>query len=368
MNGRELSEDESESTHIMEYHDSKDGVADGRDGFGGSGRGVFGRSGRGSGSRSQGSARGSRSGGIEMRRQEGSSRSSTGDERGRAGGEHDSADGAQGAVRLQGAVASARHRGEDGDVNDVASGRAGDGHVLVRLDSAAADALQVGQGGGSHDEEGYLRCDRGGRHGGDRSHHQGRGDGGKGGRRDGERIGVRGGAVAGAVVGATRGRARDDNAAVPRDGAAAGKRQGGDGGDAKDDDGATGDHRGRRRGGDDGHHDGRDSGADDKRRGGERFRARRGGAADAVTAPERRRAYGGDAPIIGDGAASDDRQGGCSTTGPPMRQGATAGTSATAGDVGPRRVVATPAAVVADGLATRDGGARGRPRCPARAT
>jgi len=58
----------------------------------------------------------------------------------------------------------------------------------------------------------------------------------------------------------------------------------------------------------------------------------------------------------------------CSTTGPPMRQGATAGTSATAGDVGPRRVVATPAAVVADGLATRDGGARGRPRCPARAT
>jgi len=58
----------------------------------------------------------------------------------------------------------------------------------------------------------------------------------------------------------------------------------------------------------------------------------------------------------------------CSTTGPPMRQGATAGTSATAGDGGPRRVVATPAAVVADGLVTRDGGARGRPRCPARAT
>jgi len=53
--------------------------------------------------------------------------------------------------------------------------------------------------------------------------------------------------------------------------------------------------------------------------------------------------------------------------GPPRRQGATAGTTATAGDVGPRRVGATPAAVVADGLATRDGGARGRPRCPARA-
>jgi len=64
----------------------------------------------------------------------------------------------------------------------------------------------------------------------------------------------------------------------------------------------------------------------------------------------------------------DVEQPDCSTTGPPMRQGATAGTSATAGDVGPRRVVATPAAVVADGLATRDGGARGRPRCPARAT
>ncbi|OSX73436.1 hypothetical protein BU14_0348s0013 [Porphyra umbilicalis] len=53
--------------------------------------------------------------------------------------------------------------------------------------------------------------------------------------------------------------------------------------------------------------------------------------------------------------------------GPPRRQGATAGTTATAGDVGPRRVGATPAAVVADGLATRYGGARGRPRCPARA-
>jgi len=171
MNGRELFEDESESTHTMEYHDSEDGEAGGRDGFGGSGTGGFGRSGGGSGSLSQGSARGSRSGGSEMRRQEGSSRSSFGDERRCAEGEHDSADGAHGADRLRGAVATARHRGEDGDGNDVASGRTRDVHVPVRLDSAAADERQSGEGAGAHDAEGALQRDRGGRHGGDRSHH-----------------------------------------------------------------------------------------------------------------------------------------------------------------------------------------------------
>ena len=123
INGRDLSEDEIESTKTMAHHDSEDGGEGGRDGFGVSGRGGSCDSGGGTGSHSGGSARGSRSVCSARRRHQGISRFYSGGGRRRAMDQLD-----------------------------------GDDHAPLLSDIVATRATHGGRGGGSHDDADALRA------------------------------------------------------------------------------------------------------------------------------------------------------------------------------------------------------------------